>query len=301
MVRERPTRGTLRPDVRRSCLASSGTRASACVQPGAAAVRCGRCWTRPAERAGPGSSCCAPRSRISRCRSSSSTGRGGCARPTRRRGRSPTATSRPWPPAITRRLAVMQVSSAAEWMHRPEEHAESRRQLNEAQAVAQVGSWSADPATGRVTFSDEEYRLYGLDPALRGPRRPAPVPLADPPRRPAGDPRGGGALLRHRRALQRHAPAHHRGRRDALARGSRAGLPRRRPDGQDGRHVARRDRARGLRGVAARRSPRCRRRGPASSRPQTPSAAVSSAICTTNIESRNRIVVVHFFQQRLRF
>jgi PAS domain S-box-containing protein len=64
---------------------------------------------------------------------------------------------------------VVQAGSAAEWMHRPDEHAESRRQLNEAQAVAQVGSWSADPATGRVTFSDEEYRLYGLEPVGAGP------------------------------------------------------------------------------------------------------------------------------------
>ena len=64
---------------------------------------------------------------------------------------------------------VVQACTAAEWLHRPDEHAESRRQLNEAQAVAQVGSWSADPASGRVTFSDEEYRLYGLEPEGAGP------------------------------------------------------------------------------------------------------------------------------------
>ncbi|HXD55534.1 MAG TPA: PAS domain-containing protein [Solirubrobacteraceae bacterium] len=49
----------------------------------------------------------------------------------------------------------------------PEEHAESRRQLNQAQAVARIGSWTADMIERRVEFSDEQYRLYGLEPQSR--------------------------------------------------------------------------------------------------------------------------------------
>ena len=49
----------------------------------------------------------------------------------------------------------------------PEEHAESRRQLNQAQAVARIGSWTADMIERRVYFSDQQYRLYGLEPQSR--------------------------------------------------------------------------------------------------------------------------------------
>lgn len=48
-----------------------------------------------------------------------------------------------------------------------DEHAallESRRQLDQTQAIAHVGSWTWEAATGRVTFSDELYRIYGLEP-----------------------------------------------------------------------------------------------------------------------------------------
>src|SRR3954454_11315334 len=41
---------------------------------------------------------------------------------------------------------------------------ESRRQLDETQAIAHIGSWTWDAETDRVSFSDEQYRLYGLEP-----------------------------------------------------------------------------------------------------------------------------------------
>jgi PAS domain S-box-containing protein len=40
-----------------------------------------------------------------------------------------------------------------------------RAALAEAQEVAQLGSWEWDIAKGRMTWSDELFRLYGLDPA----------------------------------------------------------------------------------------------------------------------------------------
>jgi PAS domain S-box-containing protein len=42
---------------------------------------------------------------------------------------------------------------------------ESRRQLDETQAIAHIGSWTWDAETDRVVFSDEMYRLYGLEPS----------------------------------------------------------------------------------------------------------------------------------------
>lgn len=48
--------------------------------------------------------------------------------------------------------------------HRSEEALrDSRRQLAEAQRVARVGSWEWEPTTGRLTWSDEMYRLVGAD------------------------------------------------------------------------------------------------------------------------------------------
>ncbi|MCX6684933.1 MAG: PAS domain S-box protein [Methanoregula sp.] len=41
---------------------------------------------------------------------------------------------------------------------------ESETRLNDAQQIANIGSWILDPMTGRVTFSREMYRLFGLDP-----------------------------------------------------------------------------------------------------------------------------------------
>jgi PAS domain S-box-containing protein len=40
---------------------------------------------------------------------------------------------------------------------------ERERQLSEAQRLAQLGSWSWDPATGQAMWSDEMFRIFGLD------------------------------------------------------------------------------------------------------------------------------------------
>jgi PAS domain S-box-containing protein len=42
--------------------------------------------------------------------------------------------------------------------------ARAERQLAEAQQLARVGSWEWDVATGGVWWSDELYRIYGLEP-----------------------------------------------------------------------------------------------------------------------------------------
>src|SRR5207244_7028545 len=42
--------------------------------------------------------------------------------------------------------------------------ADREAQLSEAQEVAGLGSWEWDLATGRLTWSDELYRLFGVDP-----------------------------------------------------------------------------------------------------------------------------------------
>jgi diguanylate cyclase (GGDEF)-like protein/PAS domain S-box-containing protein len=45
-----------------------------------------------------------------------------------------------------------------------EELRESRRRLDEAQQIAHVGSWEWDVDTGRVSWTDELYRMYGIEP-----------------------------------------------------------------------------------------------------------------------------------------
>jgi PAS domain S-box-containing protein len=45
--------------------------------------------------------------------------------------------------------------------------AESQRQLDDSQALAHIGSWTWDRASDVVSFSDEQYRLYGLEPQCR--------------------------------------------------------------------------------------------------------------------------------------
>ena len=42
--------------------------------------------------------------------------------------------------------------------------ADQRRLLQEAQSVAGLGCWEWDPASGRLTWSEQLYRLYGLEP-----------------------------------------------------------------------------------------------------------------------------------------
>ena len=62
------------------------------------------------------------------------------------------------------------------WLHRVTEYSEQRKlidtlqqrekQLAEAQRMAQIGSWEWDVPQDRVTWSDELYRLYGIDPEV---------------------------------------------------------------------------------------------------------------------------------------
>src|SRR4051794_23672937 len=60
-----------------------------------------------------------------------------------------------------------------------DELAESRRQLDETQAIAHIGSWTWDAETDTVTFSDEMYRLYGLEPQSQHVDLPAYLELID--------------------------------------------------------------------------------------------------------------------------
>ena len=46
---------------------------------------------------------------------------------------------------------------------------QSETDLLEAQRLAHVGSWMFDPATGSLEWSDEMFRIWGLDPALGAP------------------------------------------------------------------------------------------------------------------------------------
>jgi PAS domain S-box-containing protein len=64
-------------------------------------------------------------------------------------------------------LIVLTAQTLDAALRDPDEHAESRRQLNQAQAVARIGSWTANLISREVRFSDEQYRLYGLEPQSR--------------------------------------------------------------------------------------------------------------------------------------
>ncbi len=50
------------------------------------------------------------------------------------------------------------------------ELAQSRRRLVAAQSAARIGDWSCEPASQRIAWSDEVFRLYERDPALGPPR-----------------------------------------------------------------------------------------------------------------------------------
>ena len=67
----------------------------------------------------------------------------------------------------TGEIIVVAAQTLNEALTAPDENAESRRQLNQAQSVARVGSWTADMIHRRVEFSDEQYRLYGIEPQSR--------------------------------------------------------------------------------------------------------------------------------------
>lgn len=57
---------------------------------------------------------------------------------------------------------------------------ESQRQLQEAQRLAHVGNWELDATTGTVTWSEELFRIFGLEPAATAPTRAEQVALIHP-------------------------------------------------------------------------------------------------------------------------
>ncbi|MEG4497398.1 PAS domain S-box protein [Microcoleus sp. F10-C6] len=56
----------------------------------------------------------------------------------------------------------------------------SQRQLQEAQALAHVGNWELDAATGTITWSEELFRIFGLEPAAFAPNLAEQVALIHP-------------------------------------------------------------------------------------------------------------------------
>ena len=60
----------------------------------------------------------------------------------------------------------------------------SREMLAEAQRIAHIGSWEFDPATGRNHWSDEEYRIFGFDPAAGSPSQDQVLACIHPDDRP---------------------------------------------------------------------------------------------------------------------
>ncbi len=57
---------------------------------------------------------------------------------------------------------------------------ESQRQLQEAQRLAHVGNWELNVTTGTVTWSEELFRIHGLEPAATAPTREQQVALIHP-------------------------------------------------------------------------------------------------------------------------
>ena len=59
---------------------------------------------------------------------------------------------------------VGSMMDVTERTHAHQELAHRERQFREAQTVARVGSWEVDVQTRKVTWSDQMYRMYGLNP-----------------------------------------------------------------------------------------------------------------------------------------
>jgi PAS domain S-box-containing protein len=65
---------------------------------------------------------------------------------------------------------VSQVVNITERKRVEEELRRRKSELEEAQRVAQLGSWTLDPESDAATWSDEMYRIHGRDPSLPPPR-----------------------------------------------------------------------------------------------------------------------------------
>ncbi len=72
-----------------------------------------------------------------------------------------------------RPLVMATVTDVAEARAHRQELEQREHELEEAQRVARLGSWTLDPASGKATWSREMYRILGLDPNDR------PVDLPD--------------------------------------------------------------------------------------------------------------------------
>ena len=117
-----------------------------------------------------------------------------------------------------------------------------RRRLAEAQRIAHVGSFEYDVVTDELMWSEEYFRILGVDPAVTP--TIGVVRLDAPPRRPAGGGPGVVSGDRARYDVRPPAPTHRP--RGTAARAD-PGRPRRRsrrPGHDRGRHDDRRDRAR---------------------------------------------------------
>ena len=64
------------------------------------------------------------------------------------------------------RYAITQVAGHHRAQARRRADRESQRQLAEAQKLARIGSWEWNLDAGEVTWSEELYRIFGLDPGL---------------------------------------------------------------------------------------------------------------------------------------
>jgi PAS domain S-box-containing protein len=53
--------------------------------------------------------------------------------------------------------------------HAEEALTKSARELKEAQRIARIGSWDLDATTGTITWSEEYYRIYNVDPNVPAP------------------------------------------------------------------------------------------------------------------------------------
>jgi signal transduction histidine kinase len=85
----------------------------------------------------------------------------------------PQALALPGLSSLNRQLQdeiAARTASQHELALRAAELAESRRRLIAAQAAAHVGDWTFDPASRRIEWSDEVFRLYERDPALGPPK-----------------------------------------------------------------------------------------------------------------------------------
>jgi len=65
---------------------------------------------------------------------------------------------------------VSQIVNITERKRVEEELRQRESELKEAQRVAQIGSWTRDPESDAITWSDEMYRIHGRDPSLPPPR-----------------------------------------------------------------------------------------------------------------------------------